>query len=125
MARENLRNNGVDARTHGRRANCDPPWACCEMEGDFVSMQYFLADPAAYEQARNALNAAWGIPKPGTDTSLPVASELIQTGGRVVVMVDDWMVDLAPATDIVAAALASGDLKEITESQVQALLPQA
>lgn len=95
------------------------------MEGDFVSMQYFLADPAAYEQARNALNAAWGIPKPGTDTSLPVASELIQTGGRVVVMVDDWMVDLAPATDIVAAALASGDLKEITESQVQALLPQA
>jgi glycine/D-amino acid oxidase-like deaminating enzyme len=94
------------------------------MEGDAVSMRYFLADPVAYEQARAALNAAWGIPRPGTETSLPVASELMTSGGRVVVMVDDWMTALPPAPEIVAQAIAAGTLEEISEASVRAMLPQ-
>lgn len=87
-------------------------------------MRYFLAEPVAYEQARAALNAAWGIPRPGTDTSLPVASELMTSGDRVVVMVDDWMTALPPAPELVAQAIAAGTLEEISEASVLAMLPQ-
>jgi len=88
-------------------------------------VKYFLADPVAYEQARAALNAAWGIPRPGTDTSLPEAGGLLVSGdGRVVVMVEDWMVELPPAPDIVQQATAAATLQEITEAEVVAMLPQ-
>jgi hypothetical protein len=88
-------------------------------------VRYFLADPVAYEQARVALNAAWGIPRPGTETALPVVGNLLVSGdGKVVVMVDDWMVDLPPAPDIVEQATAAGTLSEITEADVLAMLPQ-
>lgn len=88
-----------------------------------MSMRYFLADPVAYEQARAALNAAWDIPRPGTETSLPVVSELFCSGGRVLVMVDAWMTELSPAPEIVRQALSAGTLEEISEAEVRALLP--
>ena len=92
-------------------------------------MRYFLANSVAYEQARAALNAAWGIPQPGTSSCLTPAAECMSDlAGSVYVCVDDWMCDLPPAPDILASALAAGAVREVTEQDVldasRVLLPQ-
>lgn len=85
-------------------------------------MRYFRANADAYEQARATLNAAWGLPQPGTETSIPPASDcMTDQAGRVYVCVDDWMCDLPPAPDVLAAAIAAGMADEITEAEMEAL----
>lgn len=81
------------------------------------NMRYFLADEAAYELSRHALNAAWGIPNPGTVTALPSASSLLKHQGRVVFSVDKWMCELTPAPDMIASAIVDDTLLEITEEE--------
>lgn len=84
-------------------------------------MRYFRVEPDAYEQARATLNAAWGLPQPGTDTSIPVADDCVRdTDGNVYVGVDDWMADMAPAPQVVAAAISSGVAAEISEAEMDA-----
>ena len=82
-------------------------------------MRYFRANEAAYEQARAALNQAWGLPQLGTETSLPRASACLRDdAGRVYVSVDDWMCDLPPAPDVLSQAFAAGVAEEITEAEM-------
>jgi hypothetical protein len=88
------------------------------MEVRNMNMRYFLADEAAYEQARAMLNSVWGLPNPGTETALPAADTLLKVdGGRVYFSADVWMCNLAPAPDVIAAALADGSLVEISEQE--------
>jgi hypothetical protein len=79
-------------------------------------MRYFRADPAAYEQARAALNAAWGLPNADTVTSLPPAGDCAASGGKVYVCVDNFMCDLPPAPDVLSAAIAAGVAEEVSEA---------
>lgn len=82
-------------------------------------LRYFRVQPDAYEQARATLNAAWGLPQPGTDTSIPVADQCVRdTAGNVYVGVDDWMADMAPAPQVVAQAIAAGVAAEISEAEM-------
>ena len=88
-------------------------------------MRYFLADEVAYEAARHSLNVAWGLPNPGTVTALPAAETLLKVDGRVLFCVDKWMCALEPALAMIDAALASGDLLEITEAEYVAVCQAA
>lgn len=89
------------------------------------NMRYFLADPIAYEEARLALNAAWGLPSPGTTTALPHVTALPKQQERVAFSVDRWMCDMPPAPEMIAGAIASGDLAEIAEADFVAICQAA
>lgn len=83
------------------------------------AVRYFRATVTAYEEARGALNAAWGLPQAGTLSALPPATECLRdNSGNVFFCADDWMCALAPAPAYLAAAIASGDAEELTESAV-------
>ena len=84
-------------------------------------MRYFRATFAAYEQFRLSLNAAWGFPAPGTDTSLPTPDDCLRDdAGLVYVSVDAWMCELSPVPQILGEALAAGAAQEISEAEMVA-----
>lgn len=89
-------------------------------------VKYFRATQAAYEAARAAIDAACGFPSAGTESCLPPAEELPRdAGGRIVVVVYDWMPAVATARAAMRSAVASGDVVEITEAEYVAVSVQS
>ena len=85
-------------------------------------MRYFRSTNDVYEQARAALDAAWGLPNNlGTATCIePAATAPHDQQGRIVLAVDDEFVTWEPAATLVPQLLASGAVQEITEAEYRA-----
>jgi len=92
-------------------------------------MRFFrcVAGDAAYEQARLALDAAWGHPTPDglTLTCIePAATAPRDKQGRIVLSVQDAFAEFPAAAEMLPAMLQSGAVAEITEAEYRAALPQ-
>jgi len=93
-------------------------------------MRYFrcLAGDAAYEQARLALDAAWGHPDADTKTVTcidPAAVAPRDAGGRIVLAVSDEFCEYAAAQQMLAYMIGGGAAEEITEAEYRAAVTQA
>ena len=78
-------------------------------------MRYFRATAAVYEQARLALDAAWGLPNDkGTATCIePAATAPRDSQGRIVLAVNDEFCAYSVAADLLPQLLANGAVEEI------------
>lgn len=78
-------------------------------------MRYFRSTAAVYEQARAALDTAWGLPNgTGTATCIePAATAPRDAQGRVLLAVDDSFCAYTVAVDLLPQLLASGVVAEI------------
>lgn len=88
-------------------------------------MRYFRCDAgdAAYEQARLALDAAWGHPNPVTKTVTcidPAAVAPRDGLQRIVLAVDDEFCAYPAAAQMLSIMLGSGAAEEITATEYQA-----
>lgn len=88
-------------------------------------MRFFRceAGDAAYEQARAALDAAWGHPNPVTRTLTciqPAATAPRDAQGRIVLAVDDAFTEYPAAAAMLSQMLAAGAAAEITEAAYRA-----
>lgn len=84
--------------------------------------RFFIADAAAYEAGRAAMDSAWNHPRAGTQSCLPPAAELPKhTDGRVIVEVWDVDMTMEPAAQILANAIAVGAVAELTYAEYRAI----
>lgn len=85
-------------------------------------MRFFRATATVYEQARAALDAAWGLPNDrGTVTCIePVATAPRDAHSRVLLAVDDEFCSYSVAVDLLPQLLASGAVEEISEATYRA-----
>jgi hypothetical protein len=85
-------------------------------------MKFFRAADTVYEQARLALDAAWGLPNDnGTATCIePAASAPREEQGRIVLAVDDEFCAYPVAVDLLPQLLASGAVEEIDRATYRA-----
>jgi hypothetical protein len=91
-------------------------------------MRYFRCDAgdAAYEQARLALDAAWGHPKPGAVTCIdPAAVAPRDQQGRIVLAVNGEFCAFPAAAQMLELMLGGGAAVEITEADYRAAVSQA
>ena len=92
-----------------------------------MSCRYFAADVATYSTLRQALDSAWGYPRPATATvsCLPPPDDCPQDSlGRVCVCVLSAHADFTPAAELLGQALASGTVSELTAAEYEALFPE-
>ena len=81
-------------------------------------MRYFSANPAAYRSLSALLDAAYGAPRPGTDRVIPLPDMLPRsTNGDVAVSVPAVLCEIPGIRAVLAAALRSGAVAEITEAE--------
>jgi hypothetical protein len=88
-------------------------------------MRFFLclAGDAAYEQARLALDAAWGLPNEATKTTTciePAATSPRDQQGRIVLAVTDEFCAYPAAAQMLELMLGGGAAVEITEAEYRA-----
>jgi hypothetical protein len=79
-------------------------------------MRYFCTgSDAVYEQARTALDVAWGLPDDkGTATCIePAATAPRDQQGRIVLAVNDEFCSFTVAVDLLPQLLAGGAVEEI------------
>jgi hypothetical protein len=93
-------------------------------------MRYFRceAGDAAYEQARLALDAAWGHPNPATKTTTcidPAAVAPRDQQGRIVLSVTHEFCAYPAAEQMLLLMLGNGAAVEITEAYYRAAVTQA
>lgn len=85
-------------------------------------MRYFRCDAgdAAYEQARLALDAAWGHPNAATKTVTCIDPESVaprDAVGRIVLAVNDEFCEYPAAAQMLSLMLGSGAASEITAAE--------
>jgi hypothetical protein len=86
-------------------------------------MRYFRAPVAVYEQARQTLNAAWGLPDSETETCIPPVAEChVDSGGLAYLAVDDAMAALPPADEMLRQLIDAGLAAELTEGEFVAIV---
>lgn len=88
-------------------------------------MRYFRATESVYEQARAALDAAWGHPTADGRTFTciePAATAPRDANGRIVLAVDNEFCQYEAAAAMLPQLLASGAVEEITAEQYHAVL---
>jgi hypothetical protein len=94
-----------------------------------MTLRYFRCDggDAAYEQARLALDAAWGHPNPATLTVTcidPAAVAPRDQQGRIVLAVTDEFCAYPAAAQMLELMLGGGAAVEITEADYRAAVTQ-
>jgi len=87
-------------------------------------MRYFRCDAGdeAYEQARLALDAAWGHPNSETKTLTcidPAAVAPRDAQGRIVLAVNDEFCEYPAAQQMLAYMISGGAVEEITAAEYQ------
>jgi hypothetical protein len=90
-------------------------------------MRYFTAaSDEVYEQARLALDAAWGLPNAvGTQTCILPVSAAPRLDGRPMVAVADKWCDWPPANELLPQLIASGAVQEIDAATYHAVVNPA
>jgi hypothetical protein len=85
--------------------------------------RYFTVEADAYEQARFAVDAAWGFSE--TETSIePLATAPKDQSGQVLIAIRTVHCDMEPFKSAVEGLLGGGAATEITQAQYEAALPQ-
>jgi hypothetical protein len=92
-------------------------------------MRYFRCEAGdeAYEQARAALDAAWGHPNLATKTMTciqPAATAPHDSQGRIVLAVDTAFTEYPAASQMLMYMTQQGAVAEITEAEYRAALQQ-
>ena len=87
-----------------------------------MASRFFRADPDAYESNRLALDAAQQLP-PGETTYTPLEFAHRDSDGNPVLSIRVMHCDRQPYKGAIEAALASGDMVEITEEDYRAAMP--
>jgi hypothetical protein len=89
-------------------------------------MRFFRSTDDVYEQARAALDAAWGLPdSSGTATCIePAATAPHDAEGRVLLAVDDSFCEFTAAADLLPQLLASGAVVEIDAATYMAAVSE-
>jgi len=82
-----------------------------------VTLRFFSALPEVYEQWRAALDSAWGLPANGQQTVLPPLADAPVVGGMVYFAALATHCDYEPVATMLPAALASGEVAELSEAQ--------
>jgi hypothetical protein len=88
-------------------------------------MRFFRAASAVYEQARAALDAAWGHPTADGRTLTciqPAATAPRDAQGRVLLAVDDSFCAYTVAVDLLPQLLAIGAVEEIDAATYRAAI---
>jgi hypothetical protein len=93
-------------------------------------MRFFrcLDGDAAYEQARLALDAAWGLPNAETKTTTcidPAAFAPRDEDGRIVLAVNDEFCEYPAGQQMLAYMIGGCAAEEITEAEYRAAVTQA
>lgn len=91
-----------------------------------LAQRYFRSDSATYEAMRLHLNAAWGLPTPGTSNCIlpaddPAAPRDAQ--GRVYLAVHAEWCDWPAVAAVLPEMLESGAVAEVTREDYLAALP--
>ena len=84
--------------------------------------RYFRVLPQDYEQARLAVDAAWGFPA-GETSIEPLATAPRYQSGQVLIAIRTVHCDLEPFKSAVEGLLANSDATEITQAEYEAALP--
>jgi len=82
-----------------------------------VTLRCFFALPEVYDQWRAALDSAWGLPANGQQTVLPPLADAPVVGGMVYFAANAAHCDYEPVARMLPAALASGEVAEVSEAQ--------
>ena len=91
-----------------------------------MTHSFFSAAPEVYESLRAQIDAAWGYPTPYTQTCIPPADEQHKTAaGHCVIGVRVEWLGWEPVATLIPAAIAEGQINEITEAEYWATMPQA
>jgi hypothetical protein len=85
--------------------------------------RYFQVEPTAYEQARLAVDAAWGFPA-GETSIEPLATAPKDANGQVFIAIRAMHCDMEPFKSAVEGLLASGAATEVAQAEYEAALPQ-
>lgn len=89
-----------------------------------MSCRYFATDAETYSMLRQALDSAWGYPRPATATLSCLAPPddcPRDSLGRVCVCVLAAHTDFAPAAALLGEALATGSVAELTATEYESL----
>lgn len=91
-------------------------------------MRFFrVASDAVYEEARRALDAAWGLPNEQTKTVTcvePAETAPHDADGRVLLAVLPEFCEYEAVASMLPSLLASGAVEEISADEYRASLPQ-
>jgi len=82
-----------------------------------VTLRCFAASPEVYDQWRVALDSAWGLPANGQQTVLPPLVDAPVVGGKVYFAAIAAHCDYEPVATMLPAALARGEVTEVSEAQ--------
>lgn len=80
-----------------------------------------------YESVRSSLDLAWGLPNEATKTRTcldPAEQCLRDQNGRIVIALQPEFCEYSPASEMLPAMLADGDVSEITAAEYAACLPR-
>lgn len=90
-----------------------------------MSHRFFTASEAVYEQARAALDTAFGYPSDFAHTVFSPAAEGIRdASGKMLLAIRSDFADADPAASMLAPLLASGAVQELTAEEYAARVPQ-
>jgi hypothetical protein len=89
-----------------------------------MSQRFFRASAGVYESARNALDNAFGLPDPLTQTCIsPVTLAPKDSDGRVYLAVASEWCEWEAVAPLLSGLLASGSAEEISEETYQSVWP--
>jgi len=82
-----------------------------------VTLRFFSASPEVYGQWRAALDSAWRLPANGQQTVLPPLADAPVVGGMIYFAANAAHCNYEPVATMLPAALASGEVAEVSEAQ--------
>lgn len=91
-----------------------------------LAQRFFRADAATYESMRLHLNAAWGLPTPGTSNCILPANDPTaprDSEGRVYLAVHAEWCEWPAVAAVLPDLLASGAVEEVDRDAYMAALP--
>ena len=90
-----------------------------------MSHRFFRASESVYDQARAALDAAFGYPNSFAQTCFSPSSQGVRdSAGKMLLAIRADFADNEPAASMLAQLLASGAVEEIDEATYRAAIQQ-
>lgn len=90
-----------------------------------MTFRFLKAGPSVYESMRAQVDAAWGYPTAHTQTAIPQAADQNKdaSGDCIIGVKAEWC-EWEPVATLLPQMIAAGQIKEITEAEYWASMPQ-